>query len=453
MNPSLYQVNTRVWLTALSGSLGRRATLDDIPDAKLDEWKRMGFDWIWMLGVWRTGSAGQEISRRNPEWRSGFEAALPDVQEEDIGGSCFAISSYNVADELGGNEALERLRERLQQRDLKLMLDFVPNHMAPDHPWTQSHPDYFIPGPDGVPEQGRDPNYPGWPDTLQLDYGNPELQDAMMLELGRIASQCDGVRCDMAMLLLPEVFERTWGRTSAPFWPVAIPRIRETYPDFCFMAEVYWDLEWTLQQQGFDYTYDKRLYDRLRDGCTESVRGHLCADLDFQNKLVRFLENHDEPRAATTFDLDMYRAAAVITYTIPGLRFFHQGQLDGWTKQISPHLVRGPEEVPNQSLTDFHEELLAVLRNPIFKSGTWQRIDCPFIAHAWRGEGGERVLVVVNYAPQSGRCTLELPFPKIRNHSIRLRDFLGPAVFDCDGTVVVDLEPWAYHVFHVEVLK
>ena len=121
----------------------------------------------------------------------------------------------------------------------------------------------------------------------------------MIGQLMKIAGQCDGVRCDMAMLVLPEVFERTWGIRAQPFWPKAIePRSRRSIPDFRFMAEVYWDLEWTLQQQGFDYTYDKRLYDRLRDGHVRPVREHFSPGMDYQNKLIRFLENHDEPRAA-----------------------------------------------------------------------------------------------------------------------------------------------------------
>ncbi len=105
----------------------------------------------------------------------------------------------------------------------------------------------------------------------------------------------------MAMLILPEVFERTWGRRPEPFWPKAITSVRRQHPEFLFMAEVYWNLEWTMQQQGFDYAYDKRLYDRLREGHPQAVRGHLLAGLDYQNRLARFLENHDEPRAAATF--------------------------------------------------------------------------------------------------------------------------------------------------------
>src|SRR4030095_2191368 len=104
--------------------------------------------------------------------------------------------------------------------------------------------------------------------------------------------QCAGVRCDMAMLVLPDVFERTWGVRAQPFWPDATRRVRERVPGFCFMAEGYCDLEWALQQQGFDYTYDKRLYDRLRDRHARPVREHLWAGLGYQDRMARFLENH-----------------------------------------------------------------------------------------------------------------------------------------------------------------
>ena len=161
----------------------------------------------------------------------------------------------------------------------------------------------------------------------------------MIGELGRVADCCDGVRCDMAMLLLPDVIRRTWGDKSLPsdgrppvdnpFWPEAIAQVHRRHPDLLFMAEVYWDLEWTLQQQGFDYTYDKRLYDRLRSRDVEGVRGHLHADMVFQRRCVRFLENHDEPRAASAFPSDVHRAAAILAFLTPGLRFFHDGQFEG----------------------------------------------------------------------------------------------------------------------------
>jgi hypothetical protein len=483
--PSLYQINTRVWLTELSESLGRRATLDDIPDAEIDRLAGMEFDWVWLLSVWRTGPAGQAVARANPEWRREFQETLPDLREEDIAGSGFAITGYTVHPDLGGDAALAGLRERLRGRGLRLMLDFVPNHTALDHPWVEDHPEYYVPGTEAdlarAPQNyvwvkrkrgdlllahGRDPYFPGWPDTLQLDYSNPATQQAMIGELARIAGQCDGVRCDMAMLVLPDVFERTWGRQAPLFWPDATRRVRERVPGFCFMAEVYWDLEWTMQQQGFDYAYDKRLYDRLREGCARPVREHLCAGLDYQSKLARFLENHDEPRAAATFAPGMHEAAAVITFLSPGLRFFHQGQFEGRRKRISPHLVRAPVEPVDEAVQRFYDGLLAVLRQAGVRGGQWRLLECVpawdgngtwdgFIAWSWEAPDGQRRLVAVNYAASQGQCYVRLPLPDLAGRAVRLKDLMSPASYDRDGSDLVsrglylDVPAWTHHAFEM----
>ncbi len=483
--PSLYQINTRVWLTDLSRTLGRQATLDDVPDAELDRLAETGFDWVWLLSVWKTGEQGQRISRGNAQWRREFEETLPDLCDDDIPGSGFAITGYTVHEQLGGDAALARLRERLRARDLRLMLDFVPNHTGLDHHWVEEHPEYYVPGTEtdlamaprnytrvkrGQGEillaHGRDPYFAGWPDTLQLNYGNAATQEAMTEELLKIAGQCDGVRCDMAMLVLPEVFERTWGISSRPFWPSAIGRVREVAPEFCFMAEVYWDLEWTLQQQGFDYAYDKRLYDRLREGHARPVREHLFAEPDYQNKLARFLENHDEPRAAAAFSPGIHEAAAAITFLTPGLRFFHQGQLDGRTKRISPHLNRAPCEPVNPQLHEFYERLLAVLREPAVRDGRWQLLDCSaawegnwtwdcFVAFAWQGPSGERLLVAINYAPHQSQCYVRLPFADLSSSPWQLKDRLGPDIYVRDGIALesdglyLDSSPWQCAAFEM----
>ena len=487
--PSLYQINTRVWLTQLSRRLGRVATLDDIPDAELDLIVAMGFDWVWFLSIWRTGPAGQRVSRSNPEWRRAFEATLPDLCDEDIGGSGFAITGYVVHPGLGGDTALARLRSRLRDRGLRLMLDFVPNHTALDHPWVDDHPEYYVVGTeldlaraprnytwvkcrrgDRLLAYGRDPYFPGWPDALQLNYGNPAMQDAMLGELLKIAGRCDGVRCDMAMLILPEVFERTWGIASQPFWPKATRRVREQAADFCFMAEVYWDLEWTLQQQGFDYTYDKRLYDRLRDRHARPVRDHFRAGLDYQDKLARFLENHDEPRAAATFPPGVHEAVAVITYLAPGLRFFQKGQFQGRTKHISPHLCREPDESVNTELEQFYDKLLAVVMSPVVRDGRWQLLDCTaawdgnwtcdcFVAFNWQGSGGEQMLIAVNYADNQSQCLVRVPLVGLAGKTWRLRDLLGPATLDRDGDgleaqgLFLDMKPMGYHAFDISQVR
>lgn len=513
--PSLYQINARVWLTELSRTLGRHATLDDIPDAALDQFALQGFDWIWLLSVWQTGPAAQAVSRANPGWRREFEETLPDLKDEDIAGSGFAIQGYTVHRDLGGDAALARLRERLTRRDLKLMLDFVPNHMAPDHPWVEQHPDYFVAGTeidlarsphnffrvptknagwDSVPTasssstrsgqspnlracvpaqtgsrlfaHGRDPYFDGWPDTIQLNYGNPVLQEAMIGELTRIAGQCDGLRCDMAMLVLPEVFERTWGIQAELFWPKATESVRRAHPNFQFMAEVYWDLEWTMQHQGFDYAYDKRLYDRLHEHHARPVREHFWAGLDFQDKLARFLENHDEPRAAATFSRDVHEAAAVITFLSPGLRFFHQGQFEGRHKRISPHLVRAPAEPIDTELSEFYSRLLTALRLPAVRDGNWQLVECRpawdgnpthdcFIAFAWEKSPAERVIAAVNYSDHQSQTKLRLPFATESNKTHRFQDLLHNACYDRPGTelsnngLFVDLPAWGSHVFSI----
>lgn len=476
--PSLYQINTRVWLTELSHTLGRGATLDDIPDAELDTLAKFGFDWIWFLSVWQTGPGAQQVSRTNPDWRREFQETLPDLREEDIAGSGFAITGYTVHKDLGGNAALARLRERLRQRGLKLMLDFVPNHMGLDHPWIEDHPDYFIKGTEldlaRAPQNytwvkrnggdlllayGRDPYFSGWPDTLQLNYASPATQEAMIGELTKIAGQCDGVRCDMAMLVLPDVFERTWGQRAPLFWPSATQRVRERVPGFLFMAEVYWDMEWTLQQQGFDYAYDKRLYDRLREHHARPVREHLHADPNYQNKLARFLENHDEPRAAATFTPEVHQAAAVISFLSPGLRFFHQGQFEGRKKRISPHLVRGPIEPVDEKLKQFYNRLLAVLRLPAVRDGHWQLLECTpgwegnwtndcFLVFAWQGPNEESLVAAVNYAPNQSQCHVRLPFPNLAGKKWQLQDQLSTGSYEWHGDdlqgrgLFLDLAPW-----------
>ena len=482
--PSLYQVNTRVYLTELGRRLGRPATLADIPDRMLDQIRDQGFDWIWWLSVWTTSPRSRQVSLTNPDWRREFEETLPDLTDEDIGGSGFAIADYVVSPHLGGEKALAALRRRMRERGLSLMLDFVPNHSGLDHRYLAESPEFYIAGTEdevaraphnyyradlpGGPEflaLGRDPNYPAWPDVLQFDYGVPELQQSLTSELLRIAGRCDGVRCDMAMLMLPEIFHRTWGITPRPFWPGATAAARQAHPGFRFLAEVYWDLEWELQQQGFDWTYDKRLYDRLRHGDATGIRGHLGAGLDFQDRLARFLENHDEPRAAKAFGGYSHRAAATITYLSPGLRFFQYGQFEGKRARVSPHLVRAPEEPVNASLSEFYERLRSVLRSDVVRNGDWQLLECSpawegngshdsFVTMAWT-KGNQRLLVAVNDSPAQAQCYCRLPWARLAGHRVRLTDQLGSDVYDRDGTelldrgLYLDVRPWTAQAFDV----
>ncbi len=489
-NRSLYQINTLVLLGERSRALGRPATLDDLPDAFLDEVAARGFEWLWPLGVWRTGPAAREVSRSRQDWRQGFRRDLPDLAEEDITGSPFAIQAYQARPEIGGDDGLDRFRGRLSRRGLSMMLDFVPNHVSPDHPWVATHPEWLVEGGEEelarepqnwirlggrIVAHGRDPYFPGWPDTVQLNYRHRGLREAMIGELRRVAGRCDGVRCDMAMLVLPEVFARTWGDRArprdgtppadGPFWPEAAAAVRREHPGFVLMAEVYWDLEWELQHQGFDFTYDKRLYDRLRAGEAGPVRDHLRAELAFQARSARFLENHDEPRAAATFPPDKHRAAAVVTFLAPGLRFFHEGQLEGRKVFVSMHLGRRPAEPVDLPLREFYERLLAVLRRPEVREGTWRLRECRpawdgnptsdrFLAMSWEGPGG-RLLACANLGPTQGQCWAEAAFPGLAGGQVLLRDLLSDARYQREGAelagrgLYLDLPAWGCHAFEV----
>jgi hypothetical protein len=271
----------------------------------------------------------------------------------------------------------------------------------------------------------------------------------------------------MAMLLLPEVFQRCWGLTPAPFWPKAIAAVRDAHPGFTFLAEAYWDLEWELQQQGFDYCYDKRLYDRLCHSGAGAIRAHLGAGLDYQDRLARFLENHDEPRAAAVFPWPRHQAAAIVTAFALGLRFFHQGQLDGARVRVPVHLRRGPVEPRNADIAAFYDRLLAVLRSDGFRDGAWSLIPphpawdgnptwADFISYAWHSPDGGRSVVVVNCSDHQGQCHLRLPFAGLAGVQFRLVDMMGSEIYDRDGTglvdpgLYIDLGAWRYNVFRLE---
>lgn len=246
--------------------------------------------------------------------------------------------------------------------------------------------------------------------------------------------------------------------------------VRQKYPNFTFMAEVYWDLEWTLQHQGFDYCYDKRLYDRLKQGLAMPVRDHLRAGLDYQERLARFLENHDEPRAAAEFSWSQHQAAAIVTFLGPGLRFFHQGQFEGAQVRVPVHLCRGPVEAIDRNCVGFYASLLRAIKdNRVFREGTWSQIDPQeawpgnptaesFIAYAWVLNAGDRHVVVVNYAGHQGQCRLKLPFPELHGRQMRLTDIMGTEIYLRDGSEIIsdglfiDHAPWHFNVFKLEVM-
>jgi len=434
------------------------------------------------MGVWERSPASIAISSRNENLLNDFRRALPDFEPEDNVGSPYSVRRYVVDKHLGGPRGLALARKELAKRGMRLLLDFVPNHVALDHPWVTEHPEYFMQGNaddarnDSVSYTvvkgrvfacGRDPYFPAWQDVLQLNAFQSGLRSASLLTLSEIAKQCDGVRCDMAMLLLNTIFERTWGDRAGPrpateYWVDLITAIKDSHPEFRFIAEAYWDLEFELQQKGFDFCYDKRLYDRLEYENAESVRLHLCADFGYQRNLLRFLENHDEPRAAAAFSPAKERAAAVTTSTLPGARLFHEGQFEGRKVRIPVFLGRRPDEPVDAELRAFYSKLLKTIDASVFREGLWslcERTGWPdnasfenLLAWCWT-RGGERQLVIVNLSDSAVQARVKVPWEDMPGETWRLVDLLSNASYDRDAEEIlswglyVELQPWNFHVF------
>ncbi len=480
--PIIYEINTWVWLQELGEKHNTRITLATVPDDEWDAIASLKVDAVWFMGVWERSPAGIGIAMGNQGLLADFRRALPDFTAADNVGSPYCVRGYAVDARLGGPEGLAVARRALAKLGMGLILDFVPNHVAPDHPWVDGHPDYYIRGDAGDLERdpasfvesdgtvfacGRDPFFPAWPDVLQLNAFNGGLRAAVIETVKAIAGQCDGVRCDMAMLVMNDIFQRTWGdragnRPDGEFWPEVIGAVRSAHPGFIFMAEAYWDLEWELQQQGFDFCYDKKLYDRLEHGPAESIRLHLCADLAYQQRLVRFIENHDEPRAAATFPAERERAAAVTVMTLPGAKLLHEGQLEGRKVRLPVFLGRRPEESVDEGLREFYQRLLPAVAADPFHTGQWRLCEVEgwldnrscenLVAWCWRS-GEERRLVIVNLSAQASQGRLRVPWDELAGGRWRLDDALGGDSYLRDGDemrgpgIYVSLPPWGYHLF------
>jgi hypothetical protein len=426
-HPLLYEINAWSWLRELSDAAGQHITLADVPQSELERFAALGFDCVWLMGVWKRSPRAREIAASIPHLLSDYQRVLPDFTAADVVGSPYAIHRYEVDAEQGGAEALAVLRERLRERGLRLILDFVPNHLAIDHPWVAEHPRWFVQtGSDRLtaePENyftreidgtirifahGRDPHYKGWTDTVQLDHRTGDTRRAMCELLAGIADQCDGVRCDMAMLVVSGVFARTWGgefdSPDAEFWTEAIGVVKTRNPAFLLIAEVYWDLEYRLQQLGFDYTYDKRLYDRLVNGNAESLRAHL---------------------------------------------------------------GRRPAKRSDLLMQAHYERLLRALSDPPFHEGAWQLLDPQpagagesyraFVAHQWSSPNARR-LVAVNWSANQAQCFVPLDVPALPRSWWLLRDLLSGAEYRRHGNdllnpgLYLDIPAYSYHVFDVRRL-
>ena len=488
--PHLYEINACVFVKRMSRKYEQALTLATVPD---EEWKHLanlGFNLVWLMGVWERSLGSRQKALIDPILKRDYDQALPDWTDDDITGSPYAVYSYRLDPSLGKSDELAQLKQKLNQQGLGLLLDFVPNHLAFDHPWTLTHPDWFVQGrkadvrshPDWFfpldrnvyLAHGRDPHFPPWTDTVQVNFWSLGLRLALIEELLCIAEVSDGVRCDMAMLALNDVFQQVWGditkghpRPETEFWTESIGRVKERHPDFLFLAEVYWGLEPRLQQLGFDFTYDKPLYDKLHSFKASDLKKYLAKDGFHHQRSVHFIENHDEERAVVAFGSEASLAAAAIIATIPGLRLFHDGQFEGRRIRLPIQLIREPNESPAAETTRYYEQLMSVCNSPFFHEGNWQVLDARQAKEEdnshrdlliWQWQYEEHCnLVAINYSSKIVQGWVKLSLKKPTTGHVLICDrFTGKTYMQdvqriTSQGLFFELDPWQVQILEMKM--
>lgn len=385
------------------------------------------------------GAYGLNFDRTNPDLLSVYSRVLPGYTQQDIIGSPYAVWGYNLNPDLGSTADVSALRQRLNKIGLKLMVDFVPNHSAVDSPEVSAFPDHYIHAPKGTTPPSDSTRYynngiaygsagwwgSSWMDTLQYNYWNMDFRKAQTARLAQIASVADYIRCDMAYLCLNDQIASNWGdqlaswgysRPATEFWGDAIAATKVAYPDVKFLAEVYDPWGGQLQSLGFDFTYDKHLYDLLGDGNLDNLRGYISnTAVGYLQRGAHFVENHDEPRAAAFFGSNMRAdAAAMVAMTIPGMRFYFEGQQDGYRNRLQVQLRRAASEPVAIGVPQFYDLFTLILSRPVFHTGTWTYLPVFNDPTSWRlmawkwTSNDERLLVVVNYSDTTGSGSVVL---------------------------------------------
>jgi hypothetical protein len=464
-HPHLYEINTWAWLEALSRCEGRKLSLAEVPDRDWDGLERLGFDLVWLMGVWERSPLGRRIAQTDSPLFPLYEQALPGWRLDQVVGSPYSIRDYSPDPRIGTWLDIDSARQKLHARNMGLILDFIPNHTGLDHLWVAAHPEYYLQGTEqdfrenpslfylcerGGEEplilvRGRDPYFPPWKDLAQLNLFQPAARAALLAELQKIAQHCDGVRCDMAMLVLTDVFSKTWSRflTGFPppareFWTEAMSAV----PGLILLAEVYWGMERRLQELGLDFTYCKGFYDLLRDGPPDDVRAHFTADPDYQRRAVHFLENHDEARSAAVFGPEKLPAVGALLATAPGMRMYHQGQLEGRKIHLPIELAEAAEEPPDPATTAFYAKILQISNQEIFHTGEWKFLSVEpsgdstadnLIVYQWRSKTSWK-LVAVNLAGVTSQGSVQIAGEITSASQYTLRDELNSAAYQWHGS-------------------
>lgn len=447
---TMYLINTRLWFNGLGIK-----SIDDVPDT---EWEKLfeKYDNFWFMGIYRPSQKGQENAKKY--WEQ-YQYYLPDIdKEKDVVSSPFAVPEYYPNPAIANSwQEWDKMVEKLHQKGKRVFIDFVPNHTALDHPWVESHPEYYIQGdkqqyqdnPSHFVEiidnhgqirylaHGKDPYFDPWSDTLQLNYANLELQKRMEEELINLSKHADGFRCDMAVLITPDVFLKTWGsylsneekqnlesslqnrdedkqNLEFSFWRRVVSRLKEATTregenKFELIAEAYWEVDKIEKYFDFIYNHDlyKQIVETLGNGPNIDLKSHLDYLLRNPNNdkkhWVFYTENHDEKRAVDAMDEQFSKPAAVLSAMIKNSIFMvNQGQEVGCRYHPPMQVFRCRKEDINQSMAKFYDELILIRRSRLFQTGDIKIIEPKnydqnsILFEVVNRKLGQKAIVVVN---------------------------------------------------------
>lgn len=484
-HPHLYEINTWTWLEQLSSRLGKNITLAEVPDSEWDALAAQGFDIVWLMGVWQRSPISRRMNAENPANAAQFSLALPGWKRSDVISSAYSVTAYVPDQRIGTWAALDAAREKLRAHGIALFLDFVGNHTALDHPWMREHPEFYVQatqeefqknsslcytqstpqGPKYI-ALAKDPYFPPWQDVAQLNHFSHALRAAQLADLRTIAAHCDGIRCDMAMLQLNDIFNSNWrhllGDTPQPekeFWTDA----HSAVPSLTLLAEAYWGTEQRLLDLGFSYSYDKTLYDALRDHNIPQIRERLANSPERQSDFARFMENHDEERRAVVFPNERLAVDGTLLGTLPGMRFYHQGELEGRRIHMPITLRIAADEPPDPISTKFFHNILQITRQDVFHEGKWSLLDVApegdaptdaLLVYEWRSPKAWKI-IAVNLAAYISQGRVHLADRVSPTQNYVFNDELNNVRYDRTGQELHEIglfirrDPFQAHLFDI----
>ena len=483
-HPHLYEINTWTWLEQLSARLKKNITVAEVPDSEWDALATQGFNIVWLMGVWQRSPISRRLMLENPANAAQFNLALPGWKPEDVISSPYSVAGYSPDPRIGSWNSLDVAREKLRSRGIALFLDFVGNHTALDHPWMREHSEFYVQAPQEEFQRNpslfytqstqgqryialaKDPYYPPWQDVAQLNHFNPGLRAAQLKDLRTIAAHCDGIRCDMAMLQLNDIFNSNWrhqlGDTPRPekeFWTEAHAAV----PSLSLLAEAYWGTEQRLLDLGFSYSYDKTLYDAVRDTNIWHIRERLSSQPERQSDFARFMENHDEQRRAVVFPNDRLAADGTLLATLPGMRFYHQGELEGRRIHLPITLRIAADEPSDPVSKNFFQKILQITRQDVFHEGKWNLLDVApegdaptdaLLVYEWHSAKAWKI-IAVNLAAYTSQGRVHLADRVSPTQNYILNDELNNVRYDRTGEELHNIglfirrDPFQAHLFDI----